>query len=169
MRQSRVAAREAGWTAHVPEEYGNEAEGRNASLWDRVLGLLEEDLARRRERKVFVKMADGTGSYEEIGDLSTEQLRRLDRGLHGWVAEQLLDRYLAEGGYVDLLGRRHAYTKRTEDLVPEDLPALVAADRAKAEEHSEGRDRARFATEVHQDLERLDVVRYTASGLELKG
>ena len=155
MRQSRVAVREAGWAAHVPEEYGNEAEGRNASLWDRILGLLEEDLARRRERKTFVKMADGTGSYEEIGDLSTEQLRRLDRGLHGWVAEQLLDRYLAKGGFVDLLGRRHAYTKRTEDLVPEDLPALVAADRAKAEEYSEGRDRASFAAEVHQDLERL--------------
>lgn len=152
-------------TDSVPETYGNEAEGRNSSLWDRILGLLEKDLAGRRERKVFVRVPDG--SYEEIGGLSTEQLRRLDSGLHGWVAEQLLDRYLAEGGYVDLLERRRAYTKKIDELVPEDLPALVEADRVKVEEHLEERDRARFAASVNRDLEQLDAIEYGRATVEL--
>jgi hypothetical protein len=164
MRQSRVTVRADGWTANLLET--DEAQARGPSLWDRILGLVEEDLAQRRERKIFVRAPDGAGSYEEIGDLSTEQLRRLNSGLHGWVAEQLLDRYLAEGGYVDLLEKRRAYTKKIDDLVPENLPALVEADRVKAEEHFEERDRVRFAAEVHRDLEQLGVVGYVRTVAE---
>ena len=133
MRENR-AVRAEDRTANAPESRGNETRVKSRSLWDRILALLEEDLAERRKRKIFVRVPDGTGSYAEIGGLSTEQLCSLDSGLHGWVAEQLLDRYLAEGGYVDLLGKRHAYRKRIDDLLPEDLVALVEADRVKAEE-----------------------------------
>ena len=169
MRENRGAVRADGSKANGPESYLNEAQRRNPSLWSRILALLGEDLAERRERKIFVRVPDGTGSYEEIGDLSTEQLRSLDSGLHGWVAEQLLDRYLAEGGFVDLLGRRHAYTKRIDDLVPEDLPALVEAERVKAEEHLEELDRSRFASDVHRDLEQLGAMEYAAAGQKLPG
>ncbi len=127
--QSRVAI----LRSSLPETHENETQGKNLSLWERILGLLEEDLARRHERRIFVRVPDGDGSYEEFGEPSSERLRGLDSGLHGWVAEQLLDRYLAEGGYVDLLGKRHAYTKRIDDLVPEDLADLVRADRMKVE------------------------------------
>ena len=147
-----------------PDSYQSQAQTGNPSLWSRILALLGEDLAERRERKILVRVPDGTGLYAEIGDLSTEQLRSLDSGLHGWVAEQLLDRYLADGGFVDLLGRRRAYTKRIEDLVPEDLPALVEAERVKVEEHLEELDRARFASAVRGDLERLVAIEYTAAG-----
>jgi hypothetical protein len=167
MRENRVAVRAEDRTDNATEPCGNETQGRSKSLWDRMLALLEEDLAERRERKIFLRVPGGTGSFAEIGGLSTEQLRSLDSGLHGWVAEQLLDRYLAERGYVDLLGKRHAYTKKIEDLVPEDLPALVIADRVKAEEQMEERERARFASDVHRDLGRLGAMECTAVGQKL--
>ena len=163
MREYRSDVHAEDWAANVPESCENEAQGRNQSLWDRILALLEEDLAERRERKIILRVPGETGSYVEIGDLSTEQLRSLDRGLHGWVAEQLLDRYLAEGGYVDLFGKRHAYTKRVNELLPEDLPALVKADRVKYEEHLDELDRARFAADVNRDLELMAAVEYTTT------
>jgi hypothetical protein len=166
MRQSRVAARAEDWTTKVPEA---DEVGRGPSLWDRILGSLQEDLVKRRERKVFVRVPSSAGSYTEIGELTTEQLRRLDCGLHGRVAEQLLDRYLAEGGNVDLLEKRRAYTKKIDNLVPEDLPALIEADRVKAEEHFEERDRARFAADVHRDLEQLGTKGHAAAERELQG
>lgn len=164
MRENRVAD---GPKAFGPDSCLSQAQSRNPSLWGRILALLEEDLAERRERKIYVKVPDGTGSYAEIGGLSTEQLCSLDSGLHGWVAEQLLDRYLAEGRYVDLLGKRHAYRKRIDDLLPEDLPALVEADRVKAEEHLEELDRAKFAADVHRDLAQIGAMECTAVGQKL--
>lgn len=163
MREYRSDVHVEDWVANVPEMCGNEARGSNQSLWDRILALLEEDLARRSKRNIVVSVPGETVSYVEIGDLSTEQLRSLNRGLHRWVAEQLLDRYLAEGGYVDLLGKRHAYTKKIDELLPEDLPALVKADRVKYEEHLDELDRARFAADVNRDLELMAALEYTAT------
>jgi hypothetical protein len=71
--------------------------------------------------------------------------------------EQLLDRYLAEQGYVDLVRKRRVYTKNIQDLTPEDLPALVEADRRRVEESQEERERADFIREVRAGLERLRV------------
>ena len=52
----------------------------------------------------------------------------------------LLDRHLAEQGRMDLLERRHPYTREIRDLTPEDLPALIEADRLRnEEEHHRGR------------------------------
>ncbi len=54
--------------------------------------------------------------------------------------EQLLDRHLAEQGRVDLLERRHPYTRDIRALTPEDLPALIEADRLRhKEEYHRGR------------------------------
>jgi hypothetical protein len=71
--------------------------------------------------------------------------------------EQLLDRYLAEQGNVDLVKKRRAYTKKIQDLTPEDLPALVEADRRRVEESQVERERADFIREVRTSLERLRV------------
>jgi hypothetical protein len=71
--------------------------------------------------------------------------------------EQLLDRYLAEQGNVDLVKKRRVYTKKIQDLTPEDLPALVEADRRRVEESQEERERADFIREARADLERLRV------------
>jgi len=71
--------------------------------------------------------------------------------------EQLLDRYLAEQGNVDLVKKRRAYTKKIQDLTPEDLPALVEADRRRVEESQEEREQADFIREVRAGLERLRV------------
>jgi hypothetical protein len=71
--------------------------------------------------------------------------------------EQLLDRYLAEQGNVDLVKKRRVYTKKIQDLTPEDLPALVEADRRRVEESQEERERADFIREARAGLERLRV------------
>jgi hypothetical protein len=71
--------------------------------------------------------------------------------------EQLLDRYLAEQGNVDLVKKRRVYTKKIQDLTPEDLPALVEADRRRVEESQEERERADFIREARADLEQLRV------------
>ena len=41
------------------------------NLWDRILGLIEQDLEKRRSRKLFVEVRDEPGSCEkEIGELA---------------------------------------------------------------------------------------------------
>ena len=109
---------------------------RKLPLWDRVLGLLEEDLAERRERKVVVEVpGESDSSYrKEIGQLSVPELRSLDPVLREYIGERLLDRYLAEQGYVDLIKRGRAYTKKIQELAPVDLPALIEAEWYTAEE-----------------------------------
>ncbi len=139
---------------------GTEVEQRKHPLWDRITGLLEQDLARRRGAKVVVEVLGESGSYKkEIGELCASERQSLHPALREHVAEQLLDRYLAEQGYVDLLERRRAYTKKIEDLVPTDLPALIEADRQRAEEERrKEREKARFALETRADLEQLCVL-----------
>ncbi len=124
------------------------------SLWDRILGLIEEDLNERRSSELFVEVpGEESGSCrKEIGELSTVERRSLHPALREYVAERLLDRYLAKQGCVDLVQRRRTYTKKIQDLTPEDLPALVEADRQRDEEESE---RAEFVREAQADLERL--------------
>ena len=132
------------------------------SLWQRILALIEQDLAERRDEKLVVEVpADESGSpYEkEIGELSASERRSLPPVLKEYVTERLLERYLAEQGYVDLLERRRPYTKKIGDLSPEDLPALVAADRQRTEEeHRKERERAEFIQEALAELELLPVV-----------
>jgi hypothetical protein len=133
---------------------------RTLPLWNRVLGLLEEDLAERRSRKVVVEVPGESGSYrKEIGELSYGELRSLDPVLRDRVGEQILDRFLAEQGHVDLIERGYAYTKKIEELTPADLPALVEADRYRAEEGQRKRGREKFIRDVQEDLDRLRVRR----------
>ncbi len=126
------------------------------SLWKRILALVEQDLTERRDRKVFVEVRDGPGSYQkEIGELCTSERQSLPPTLREQVTEQLLDRYLAEQGRVDLAEKWRAYTKKIEDLTPQDLPGLVEADRQRDEEK---RERAEFVREAKASLERLFVL-----------
>jgi hypothetical protein len=85
---------------------------------------------------------------EEIGELSAAERWSLDPVLGEPVAEQLLDRYLAEQGYADLIGRGHAYRKKIGDLTPADLPAPVEADRERIEERRERRERAKSVRDM---------------------
>jgi hypothetical protein len=136
-----------------------EPEGRGFSLWDRIIRMLEQELDWRRSRKLFVTLKGESGSYQkEIGELLPSERRSLAPALMEHVAEQLLERYLAEQGSVDLLERRHAYTKHIRDLIPTDLPALIEAERHRVEEHQEERERAEFVEVVRSDLERLELV-----------
>ena len=131
---------------------------KHLSLWGRVLELIEQDLAERRSRKLFVEVrGEEAGSCrKEIGELSTFERRSLHPALREHVVERLLDRYLAEQGHVDLVEKRRAYTKKVQDLTPEDLPALVEADRQRAEEeHQKERERAQFVRDARADLEQL--------------
>ena len=87
------------------------------SLWERILALLEKDLAERRDGKVFVEVLEESGPYrKEIGELSGAEMRGLEPRLRIHVVNQLLERYLAEQGLVDLLNGRHLYTKDIRDL-----------------------------------------------------
>jgi hypothetical protein len=134
-------------------------EGRGLFLWDRIIRLLEQELNWRRSRKLFVTLKGDSGSYQkEIGELSASERRSLAPALREHVADQLLERYLAEQGSVDLIERRHAYTKHIGDLTPTDLPALIEAERHRVEEHQEERERAEFVEVVHRDLDRLQLV-----------
>jgi hypothetical protein len=136
----------------------------NRSLWERILALLEEELAERRNGKVFVEVPGECGSYrKEIGELSKTEIRSLEAPLRTRVVNRLLERYLAEQGHVDLLKGRHPYTKDIRDLGPEDLPALIAADREKAQEHREEREREEFVREVREDLDRLPAAQLLVS------
>lgn len=133
-------------------------------LWNRILGLIEQDLEERRSRKLFVEVAAETaarpgesGSCEkEIGELSAEERQSLHPVLREHVMERLLDRHLAEQGRVDLIERRRPYTSEIRDLTPEDLPALIAADRLRAEEEYH-RGRTEFVREAQADLEQFFV------------
>ncbi len=133
-------------------------------LWDRILSLIEQDLEERRSRKLFVEVAAGTaarpgesGSCEkDIGELSAKERRSLHPVLREHVMERLLDRHLAEQGRVDLLARRHPYTRELRNLTPEDLPALIEADRLRAEEEYH-RGRTEFVREAQADLEKFFV------------
>ncbi len=71
---------------------------KHLSLWDRVLELIDQDLAERRSRKLFVEVrGEEPGSCrKEIGELSTSERRSLHPTLREHVVERLLDRYLAE-------------------------------------------------------------------------
>jgi hypothetical protein len=129
------------------------------SLWNRILGLLEEDLAQRRSARVFVRVRGESGIHlKEVGELSISERQSLDPDLREYVVEQLLDRYLAEQGCVDLVKNRRHYTKRIQDITPQDLPALVEAERYKAEEHVKRLEREKFVRDVHEDLERLQLI-----------
>jgi hypothetical protein len=137
-------------------------------LWERILGMLEQDLAERRDEELFVEVPDeesGTSCEKEIGELRTSERRSLPPAVREHVLEWLLDRYLAEQGYVDLADKRRAYTKKIEELTPEDLPALVEAERQKVEEeHRRERERAEFVREARAGLERLRVVEVVVPG-----
>ena len=126
-------------------------------LWDRILGLIEQNLEGRRSRKLLVEVQGESGSCtKKIGELSAEERRGLNTVLREQVVERLLDRHLAEQGRVDLLERRHPYTREIRDLTPEDLPALIEADRLRNEvEYHRGR--AEFVREVQADLEQFFV------------
>jgi len=126
-------------------------------LWDRILGLMEQDLEERRSRKLFVEVRDESVSCEkEIGELSAEERQSLQPVLREHVMERLLDRHLAEQGRVDLVERRRPYTREIRDLTPEDLPALIEADRLRAEEEYH-RGRTEFVREAQADLEQFFV------------
>jgi hypothetical protein len=129
-------------------------------LWDQILGLIEQDLDERRSRRLLVEVRGESGpSQKEIGELSAEERKSLRPTLGEQVVEQLIDRYLAEQGRVDLVEKRRTYTKKMQDLTAEDSPALVEADRLRIkEEHRKERERAEFVQEVRADLRHLPVV-----------
>jgi len=141
---------------------------REAPLWERVLGLVEQDLAGRRNEEMFVEVRDEDGVVcrKEIGELSAAERRGLDPALKESLAERLLDRHLAEQGRVDLVEKRRAYTKKVQDLTPDDLPALIEADRWRVEEE---RERAEFVRDARADLEQLPVAEYRTGYLPLSG
>jgi hypothetical protein len=105
---------------------------------------------------LFVEVRDGGGVVcrKEIGELSAAERRGLDPSLKEIVVERLLDRHLAEQGRVDLVEKRRAYTKKVRDLTPDDLPALIEADRWRVEVE---RERAEFVRDARADLERLPI------------
>lgn len=141
-------------------------------LWERILGLIEEDLDRRANKKLFVVVPDEeSGSYrKEIGDLDAGERGRLDLALARRVAKMLLDRHLARQGYLDLLKRRSASRKKVGELLPEDLPALMEADRQRIEEErrTDG-ERTKFVEEARAGLEGLPVVELAGMKSEEKG
>jgi hypothetical protein len=119
-------------------------------LWDRILGLIEQDLEKRCSRKLFVEVRGESGSCKkEIGELSAEERRSLHPVLREHVIERLLDRHRTEQGRVDVLERRHPDTREIRDLTPEDLPALIEADRLRAEEEYH-RERREFVREARR-------------------
>jgi hypothetical protein len=119
---------------------------RKRSLWELMLGLLEEEVAQRRDRKVFIEVHSASGTYpKEIAELSAEERRSLNQESRERVAEWLVDRYLAKQDCIDLLEGRRAYTKNIRDLTPEDLPAVIEAERYRAEELREERECEEFA------------------------
>ena len=140
------------------ENAAYDPDGATHDLWDRILGLIEQDLEERRSRKLFVEVRDESGSSceKEIGELSAEERRSLHPVSREHVVERLLDRHLAEQGRVDLLERRHPYTRGIRDLTPEDMPALIEADRLRAEEEYH-RERTEFVREAQAELEQFFV------------
>ena len=112
-----------------------EKNGSGLWSWEQLLELLEERLEWYRSRRLFVTLKGESGTYQkEIGKLSALERRSLAPALREYIAEQLLERYLAEQRSVDLLEKGHAYTKHLRDLTPPDLPAAVEAERYRVEE-----------------------------------
>jgi hypothetical protein len=129
------------------------------TLWERILELLAEDLAFRRDRRLFVDLRDKCGPYQkEIAELSAPEIRGMEPWLREHVVERLVDRYLAEQGRVDLLERRRASTKCLQELTPADLPAIVRADLYTAEECRKERERAEFVQHLVEKLDGLCTV-----------
>ncbi len=93
---------------------------KHLSLWSRVLELIEQDLAERRSRKLFVEVrGEESGSCrKEIGELSTSERRSLHPDLRERIVERLLDRYLAEQGHVDLVEKGALIPRRFRTLPP---------------------------------------------------
>lgn len=144
---------------HQPAK--NTAYGRDGATHDlcgRILGLIGQDLVERRSSKLFVEARDEPSSSceKEIGGLSTEERRNLRPVSREQIVELLLDRHLAEQGRVDLLERRGLYIRAIRDLTPRDLPALIEADRLRAEEEYQ-RGRAEVVRGALVDLERFFV------------
>jgi hypothetical protein len=107
-----------------------------------------------------VKVRSESGTYlKEVNELSVSERRSLDPAVREYVAEQLLDRYLAEQGYVDLIEKRRPYAKKIQDITAQDLPALLEAERYKAEEHEKRCEREQFVRDLQEDLDHL---RFTA-------
>ncbi len=121
---------------HQPVNTAYGPDGATDDLWDRILGLTEQNLEERRSRQLFVEVRDEYGSSreKEIGELSTEERRSLHPVLREHVVELLLDQHLAEQGRVDLLERRRPYTREIRKLTPEDLTAFIDLHRSRAAE-----------------------------------
>ena len=133
--------------------------GEKRSLWNRIVGLPEEDLAQRRSARVFVRVRGESGIHlKEVGELSISERQSPDPDLREHVVEQFLDRCPAEQGCVDLVKNRRHYTKGIQEIPPQELPALAEAARYKAQEHEKWREREEFVREVQQDLERLQLI-----------
>jgi hypothetical protein len=131
------------------------------SLWDRFLELLEEDLAERRGKRVEVEVRGEFGiRRKEVAELSPAERRSLDPELREYVAEQLLDRYLAQQGRVDLLKGRCAYTKNFRELTPEDLQALIKADQYRADEYRRAQEDEQSIRRMREELDQLRVVEF---------
>jgi hypothetical protein len=129
------------------------------TLWERILELLEENLVERRVRRLYVELRGECGPYQkEIGELSTPEIRNLEPWSRERVVEYLVDRYLAARDRVDLLGRKRAHTKNIQDLTSEDLPAVLEADRYRADEHRTERERADFVRQVVEEMDSLFIV-----------
>jgi hypothetical protein len=157
--------RKEGPNMHQPLETAAHGLGKQ-DLWDRILDLIEQDLEERRSRRHFVEVRSESGSCEkEIGELSTEERRSLQPVLREHVVEQLLDRHLAEQGRVDLLERRHPYTRGIRDLTPDDLPALIEADRLRNEEEYH-RGRTELSQGARADLEQFFIAELAETGRE---
>jgi hypothetical protein len=83
-----------------------EARGAKRLLGAGILPLPEEDLTELRHIKVFVEVPGGSGpDRKEIGELSRAEMRTLEPGVRIRVVNRLLERYLAEQGNLDILGR----------------------------------------------------------------
>ncbi len=155
---------------YQPLENAAQGSTENSSLWERLLGMVERDLAERRSRKLFVEVVGEFGPCrKEIADICAEERQSLHPALREQVAEQLLDRYIAEQNRVDLADKRRAYTRKLEDLTPEDLPALIEADRWRIEEEREKeREREEFVQETRADLDRLVVIEAAGAAEEAR-
>jgi hypothetical protein len=102
----------------------NTTETREAkrSLWERILALLEQDLAERRHSKVFVDVPGEYGPYhKEIGELSQAEMKTLEPSLRIRVVNRLLERYVDEQGHLNILEGRHPHTKDIRDIAPANL------------------------------------------------
>jgi hypothetical protein len=84
-----------------------------------ILAEFEADLAERHHSKIFVDVLGECGPYhKEIGELSQAEMRTLEPGLRIRVVNRLLERYVAEQGYNDLLVGRHPHTKDRRTIAP---------------------------------------------------